>query len=134
VKVGGGAKAAMQASRPIGSRRVSRIPLLPVPLGIGVRAQFRLVPLEGMAFAGGGQAGRKRVLRQLPPMPTPVSPAHSWACGAGRVNLTPNPAVNRTPICVTSSARGGAGAGYLIRWASRYSGVRIGVSLQYENG
>jgi len=115
VKVGGGAIGAMPMSLPIGSSSVSRVPFLPLPLGIGFPAQFRLVPREGIAVAGdGGQAGRKRVLRKLPPMPTPGYPARSWACCAGRVNLTPNPAVNRTPICVTSSARGGAGAGYLI--------------------
>ena len=116
MNVGGGDVGAMQASRPIGSSGVSHVPFLPVPLGMGFPAQFRLVPLEGIACASvGGQAGRKRVLRKLQPMPTPVYPARSWVCCAGLVNLTPNPAVNRTPICVTSSARGGAGAGYLMR-------------------
>ena len=116
VKVGGSAIGAMPMSLPIGSSGVSRVPVLPVPLGMGFPAQFRLVPLQGMAFAsGGGHAGGKRVLRKLQPMQTPVYPAHSWACCVGLVNLTPNPAVNRTPICVTSSARGGAGAGYLKR-------------------
>ena len=114
VKVGGGAIGAMPMSLPIGSGGVSRVPLLPVPHGIGVPAQFRLVPVQGIAFAQRrGQAGRTRVLRKLQFMQTPVYPACSWACCAGPVNLTPNPAVNRTPICVTSSARGGAGAGYL---------------------
>ena len=116
VKVGGGAIGAMPMLLPLGSRGVSRVPVLPLPLGMGFPAQFRRVPREGMAFASVvGQAGRKRVLRKVPPMPTPVSPARAWACCAGLVNLTPNPAVNRTPICATSSAYGGAGAGYLTR-------------------
>ncbi len=90
VKVGGGAIGVMQASRPIGSSGVSRVPFLPVPLGIGFPAQFRRVSLGGMALASvGGQANKKRVLRKLQPMPTPASPAHSWACCAGLVNLRP---------------------------------------------
>ena len=32
--------------------------------------------------------------------------------------MRPNPAVERTPICVTSSALGGAGAAHLVRWGS----------------
>ena len=90
VKVGGGAISAMPTSPLIGSRGVSRVPLLPAPLGIGFPAQFRRVPLQGIAVASvGGQAGRKRVLRKLPPMPTPVYPACSWACCTTSSTLRP---------------------------------------------
>ena len=68
VNVGGGDLGAMQASRLIGSSGESSVPFLPVPLGMGFPAQFRRVPLEGMALASvGGQAGRKRVLRKCSP-------------------------------------------------------------------
>jgi len=90
VKVGGGAIGAMPMSLPVGSGGVSRVPLLPVPLGIGVRARFRLVPREGIVFAGvGGQAGGKRAVRTSQPMPTPVSPARSWACCIASSTLRP---------------------------------------------
>ena len=92
VKVGGGAIGAMPTSPPIGSSGVSRVPVLPIPLGIDFPAQFRLVPLQSLALASvGGQAGKKRVLRKLPPMPTPVSPAHSWVYCAGLVTLYAQP-------------------------------------------
>ncbi len=77
-------------------------------------AHFRLVSREGIAVVK-----RRRASWQNARLAAvaDVSRARLGWC-AGRVNLTPNPAVNRTPICVTSSARSGAGAGYLIRWAS----------------
>ena len=102
-------------SPPIGSRGVSRVPFFRFLSALAFVPSFAWAHGKSLPLPHRRASWQNACLAEVAAHANAGVSSALLACGAGLVNLTPNPAVNRTPICVTSSARGGAGAGYLIR-------------------